>query len=131
MADLIPPSQVAEVWPRVSAGLAVALDRFEEHSIGDALAEILAGRWMLWTCDVGAALTMFATFPRRRVLYVIALSGEGNGVEVIAAIKPALDAHAKRHGCAAVQTTGRPGWRRSPLRPAECRHMADVYEWSL
>lgn len=130
-AELIPPSRVAEVWPRVSPGLADALDRFEEHSIDDAHREVMTGRWTLWMCDQGAALTMICSFPRRRVLFVIALSGEGSGVEVIAAIKPALDAHAKRHGCCSVQTTGRPGWRRSPLRPPECRHIADVYEWSL
>lgn len=127
---LIAPSDIPAIWPQVEEGVASALRPFHEHTADSARANCEAGRWALWMAEGGGgALTTLCHTPLRRFVFVIAVWGRGRGARIVPTLRAQIDDHARRHGCDAVQAVGRKGWRRSHLRPADARHVADLYEW--
>jgi hypothetical protein len=130
IACLVPHGKAGEVWDAVSGPLAKALARSGDYSIEDAKALIDDGIWLLWIaalpgCLVAAAVTEVHEYPRKRVVWVHAAGGEGEGV---AALWPKVRAYAKGKNCSALRFSGRKGWTRSKFLPPDWRNVADLIE---
>ena len=130
IASLVPRGKAGNVWHAVSGPLAAALDRSGDYSIEDAKALVDDGVWLLWIVAlpgrlVAAAVTERHEYPRKRVVWVHAAGGEGEGV---AALWPLVRQYAAAAGCTALRFSGRRGWARSKFIPPNWRNVADLIE---
>jgi len=91
------------------------------------------GLMQLWTVDdaeagtVAAAVTQIVQYPRRKVLEIVAIGGDGSarwGEE----LHRALVAFAREHGCSHVRAYTRPGGARRLKRRYRFSAVADVVE---
>ncbi len=122
------------MWPHVSGMLGAALDVSGENGPDDALRRVLDGEWQLWIAVepgrlVAAALTETQHHPRQKLLWVVAMGGEG--AIGVALLSPLMRGYAKTIGCDAIRMHARRGWMRSGMVPPGVRHTADVLTWEI
>lgn len=103
-------------WPRISEMIRRATERTGLFEPIDYLQLASAGRVGIWLCETdhridAVLITEIRTYPRRRVLEVVACGGDGMPRWRQAAID-ALDQHGRENACTHISTTGRPGWAR-------------------
>ena len=113
---LAPLEEIAQQWPRISEMIGRATVRQGCFEPIDYLRLAMIGQVGIWLCEVdhhidAVLVTEIKTYPRRRVLEVVACGGDRMARWKDAAIE-ALDAHGREAGCSHISTTGRPGWAR-------------------
>ena len=94
----------------------------------DARQKLADLEWQLFIAAlpgriVSAALTEIHTYPLRKVLWVHAAGGLGEGVAIM---MPMASAFARLQLCREIRFCGRRGWLRSGFAPNTARHVADV-----
>jgi hypothetical protein len=114
----IPPSEIPNVWTGVQSWLEAAI----WHGNGELLTEdlyvcCLQSRMQLWisvNADYvphGALVTEVITYPRKRVVRIVALGGK-SFKEWLPALEKTGDEWARKVGATAIEAMGRKGWLR-------------------
>jgi len=103
-------------WPRISEMIGRATVRQGCFEPIDYLQLAMAGRVGIWVCEVdhridAVMITEVRTYPRRRVLEVVACGGD-RMTRWHRAASEALNRHGRENGCSHISATGRPGWAR-------------------
>lgn len=116
-ATIVSAEDVPYIWDKVEPMLA----RVIEHSEGelqpdDYLEHLMYGSMQLWIVTdeskiVISMVTQFIEYPQKRILRVIALSGE-KFKEVHSYFNDMVEAFAIKHGCSALELWGRKGWKK-------------------
>lgn len=99
-------------FARCAPWIAAAL----EHSIGgwtldDVREGLASGQLTLWPGERSCHVTQFATYPRGKVVEVVASGGDLE--ELVGVLRPKIETWAKAQGCAAAFVIGRSGWTRA------------------
>lgn len=79
------------------------------HAFADIAAATYTGDMQLWPGPDAAMVTEIATFPRKKVVHVIAAGGSMAGVK---ALQEQVAEWGKSIGCDMITATGRKGWTR-------------------
>ena len=116
-ATIVPAEDVPYVWGNVAPMLA----RVIEHSEGelepdDYLESLMYGSMQLWIVTeesniIVSMVTQFIDYPQKRILRIIALSGE-NFKQVHSYFNDMLEAYAIKNQCSALELWGRKGWKK-------------------
>ncbi len=113
----IPTEHVVDVWPSVRAFVEdVCVHTHGRYEPDDVLEELFAGVSHLWVAFegrdiVGAVVTNFMDYPRKRVLNCPFVMGD----DFKSWKNPMLELlqrFAKDHGCECLESTARLGWAR-------------------
>lgn len=75
----------------------------------DVKSGVESGKYMLWTCEGGAALTEIVVFDRIKALSVGLAGGKKSAVK---SLLPQIEKFAKDAGCDRLMFVGREGWRK-------------------
>ena len=116
-AHLIQPEDVAYLWDDVGPMLARVTERSEGEMEPDDYLEILTqGAMQLWIATEEknitlAMVTQIISYPQKKVLRVIAISGE-RFIEVHSQFNDMVEAFAIRVGCSSMELWGRKGWKK-------------------
>ena len=112
--SIVHKEEVASVWEEVYP----ILDRCHAYANGeletqDYFKMVENGDMQLWVAtDEGvifaAMLTEFVIYPRKKVMRIVAIAGEG--MDRWMRFFPALEAAAVRVGCTGIEAFGRKGW---------------------
>jgi hypothetical protein len=98
-------------WARCAPWLQAALDRSADgYSIGDALAEVMAGRATFWPGPHAAMVTEKWNGPHGAEANVWIAGGS---LRALLGMAPLVEARLKDTGHVAVSIIGRPGWARA------------------
>lgn len=98
-------------WARCVPWLQAALDRSADHySIGDALAEVMAGRATFWPGPQAAMVTEKWNGPQGAEANVWIAGG---CLRALLSMAPLVEGRLKDTGYVAVSIIGRPGWARA------------------
>ncbi|MBP2301577.1 hypothetical protein [Azospirillum picis] len=99
-----------EQWARCEPWLAAALEHAHgTHLIEDIREGCLAGNLQFWPGKSAAIVTEICTYPRLKAVNFFLVGGD---LEELLAMKPVIEAWAKRLGCTRAQCGGRFGWER-------------------
>lgn len=112
--EMVPPAGVDALWPLVEPMLAPLFDDYPLEDLEDVRASIESTHRQLWLVlrdgDIAAvAVTQIVTFPRARVLEIMALAGE-NVLDVMKEFDEWATEVAWLKSCDVIQVIGRPGW---------------------
>jgi hypothetical protein len=116
-AHLIQPEDVAYLWDDVGPMLARVTERSEgEMEPDDYLETLTQGAMQLWIATEEknitlAMVTQIISYPQKKVLRVIAISGE-RFIEVHSQFNDMVEAFAIRVGCSSMELWGRKGWKK-------------------
>ena len=116
-AHLIQPEDVAYLWDDVGPMLARVTERSEGEMEPDDYLEILTqGAMQLWIATEEnsitlAMVTQIISYPQKKVLRVIAISGE-KFIEAHSQFNDMVEAFAIRVGCSSMELWGRKGWKK-------------------
>jgi hypothetical protein len=123
--SLIDPKEVESIWPIVYP----LIDKCHRYSNGeletqDFLGMITSGAMQLWVATdenliFAAMITELVKYPRKKVMRIIAIGGEG--MKRWMRFFPALEAAALQAGCTGLETLGRKGWLKV-LKDWECTY---------
>ena len=100
------------IWAQVRGWLLPAL-RPEDGTEPELLADIIAGRAVLWTGAASAMVTQIVTEASGKCIHAWLAGGD---LREIIAMVPGIEAWARTSGCTHATVMGRPGWARA-LRP--------------
>ena len=113
---LILPEDVEVVWPHVENHIERSAARAEgELTPADYLAFLINGQMHLWVAIedknvIAAMVTQVIVYPRKRVLRIIAIGGEG--MERWKQFFPMLENFAASLNCTSLEAWGRKGWKK-------------------
>jgi hypothetical protein len=116
-AHLISPEDVAYLWDDVGPMLARVTERSEgEMEPDDYLETLTQGAMQLWIATEEknitlAMVTQIISYPQKKVLRVIAISGE-KFIEAHSQFNDMVEAFAIRVGCSSMELWGRKGWKK-------------------
>ena len=116
-AHLIQPEDVAYLWDDVGPMLARVTERSEgEMEPDDYLETLTQGAMQLWIATEEknitlAMVTQIISYPQKKVLRVIAISGE-KFIEAHSQFNDMVEAFAIRVGCSSMELWGRKGWKK-------------------
>ena len=116
-AHLIQPEDVAYLWQDVGPMLARVTERSEgEMEPDDYLETLTQGAMQLWIATEEknitlAMVTQIISYPQKKVLRVIAISGE-KFIEAHSQFNDMVEAFAIRVGCSSMELWGRKGWKK-------------------
>ena len=116
-AHLISPEDVAYLWDDVGPMLARVTERSEgEMEPDDYLETLTQGAMQLWIATEEknitlAMVTQIISYPQKKVLRVIAISGE-KFIEAHSQFNDMVEAFAIRVGCSPMELWGRKGWKK-------------------
>ncbi len=116
-AQLIQPEDVAYLWDDVGPMLAKVTERSEgEFEPDDYLETLTQGAMQLWIATEEknitlAMVTQIISYPQKKVLRVIAISGE-KFIEAHSQFNDMVEAFAIRVGCSSMELWGRKGWKK-------------------
>jgi hypothetical protein len=103
------------VSPQVGRWLDAALDHAgRSHALEDVAAMIAEGEAQLWTGERSAAVTLIEDEPRERRLLVWLAGGDLG--ELVADLRPRIEAYGRQCGCRRMLIVGRAGWERALAR---------------
>lgn len=110
---IVPPDQLANVWPLVHEWIASAIERGQgDENALDVLISIARGQYLLFHEPGKFALVgQVQTFPRQKVGVVLYCGGSD-----VSAIKDAFEQikpWCKANGMSAIRVWGRQGWERA------------------
>lgn len=114
--SLVPPDMVVAVYPKIFRYLQRAADytfgRYEPEDIVELASAGGAELWVAADEEVkGISVTRAVTYPRKKCLEVIFISGE-DLCEWRAPMLGVLQHWAHDSGCACIESSGRPGFSR-------------------
>ena len=116
-AHLISPEDGAYLWQDVGPMLARVTERSEgEMEPDDYLETLTQGAMQLWIATEEknitlAMVTQIISYPQKKVLRVIAISGE-KFIEAHSQFNDMVEAFAIRVGCSSMELWGRKGWKK-------------------
>ena len=116
-AHLIKPEDVACLWDDVGPMLQKVTERSEgEMEPDDYLETLTQGAMQLWIATEEnsitlAMVTQIISYPQKKVLRVIAISGE-KFIEAHSRFNDMVEAFAVRVGCSSMELWGRKGWKK-------------------
>jgi len=123
--SFIDPKEIESVWPMVYP----LIDKCHRYANGeletqDFLDMLTSGAMQLWVATddsliFAAMITEFVQYPRKKVMRIIAIGGEG--MKRWMRFFPALEAAALQVGCTGFEALGRKGWLRI-LKDWECTY---------
>lgn len=126
---LILPNAIADNWHVIKPELVKALDHgANETSATEWLRRLISLEAQLWHFSVdgefkGLGLTQFIQYPNHKTLHLVACTGDD--WSAWAHLYYDVEKFAKRNGCIAVETWGRPGW--SKVLPKHIPGFETVY----
>ena len=114
---LLPNSQLTlmshENWfielERCKKFLLPVFDRYDTFTWEDVVDNVRTGHWLLYSRPNCALLLEVITYPRRKVLYILA--GGGDLKEIIKTDEE-IDSIAREFDCDSIEIRGRKGWER-------------------
>lgn len=115
--SLVPPNMVISLYPKLAKHLQRAADyTFGRYEPEDIVELVSSGRAQLWVAiddEVvnGLAVTHAITYPRKKCLEVIFISGE-ELCKWRAPMLQMLQHWAYDSGCSCIESSGRPGFSR-------------------
>ena len=116
-AHLIQPEDVAYLWDDVGPMLARVTERSEgEMEPDDYLETLTQGAMQLWIATEEknitlAMVTQIISYPQKKVLRVIAISGE-RFIEAHSQFNDIVETFAVNVGCSSMELWGRKGWKK-------------------
>ena len=124
-AQLLTPTVRDRIAPFLAEAVAESAGEYE---VADLFAEIARNRMQLWIIGDaerlrGGLVTRVAVYPRKQVLQLLYLGGDGLA-DWVDDLDQELSGFARAQGCQRIEVTGRPGWGRIlPQRGAEVRQV--------
>jgi hypothetical protein len=115
--SVVPKEHVPSVWDKVVPFIEGAADytngRYATEDVYNLIMQYDYLLWIVFDDDgiCGAAVTYFATYPRKRTLTVMFLGGD-NGWAWKEALLATLNRWAADNECETIEASGRPGWAR-------------------
>jgi hypothetical protein len=111
----VPPSMVADLWPRVKEHLFSAVRRTDLSHTEDIERDLMEGDGLLWLiCDgnviEAAGATLLVNTDQHMVCLITALGGEN--MDKWLPLLAQIEDWARAEGAALVRIMGRPGWAR-------------------
>ena len=109
---IVPPEELANVWPKVEDWIARAVDINQgDENLLDVLIAVARGQYGLWH-EPGkwAAIVQVQKYPRQTVAAILYCGG--NDLEAMARAFEYGKAWAKANGITVVRTYGRRGWKK-------------------
>lgn len=113
--SLIPKEVVDQVWGDVTGFIEGAADYTGgRYTVDDAYSMVMNHDFLLWatfdkTGIKGAAVTNFILYPRKKVLHIMFLGGEG-GMDWKDKYLKTMQFFAFDNQCDSIEASGRPGW---------------------
>ena len=110
---LVSPENIPTIWGNVIPLMEPSQNEQRELSIDDFLDRLMDGEMQLWVAIEGkeiiaCMISQFATFPQKRVLRIVYISGEGmdRWIENF----PMVEDFALMNGCTFLEVWGRKAW---------------------
>lgn len=116
LTTLVPPEQLASVWPLIEGKLVEAVERSRGRWTMEALYQALQGEayhlWLAFSEDNvidGVGVTQIVTYPARRMLAIQFLGGE-NFMDWVWSMLGTFNSFARDVECQGIEATGRDGF---------------------
>lgn len=112
MAAIVPPHELASVWPKVKGWIADAISHGQgDENLLDVLIAVARGQYLLWhEPEKFAGVVQVGRFPRQIVATILYCGGSD-----LSAMKAAIEQArpwCEANGIQAIRILGRKGWER-------------------